>query len=276
VPEASCAGTVPPPDGEGRAGHVFVITIDGMRPELIDAADAPTLSSLLPVAARSLDARTVRPVKTLPAHVSMVTGLTPERHGVLWNRWRPGRGPIDARTIFDAARDAGLESALIAGKKKLRHLARPGAPTIVSAEERGDREVMDAALAVVRERRPSLMLIHLPDVDRAGHRSGWLGTAQREAMRRADGEVRRLLDTLAQTGLAADSALIVTADHGGEGTRHAPGAPADLRVPWLAWGQGVAPGEVGKVCVTATGQLAARLLGLRLGSAQRSTSTSSP
>lgn len=260
----------------GRAEHVFVLTIDGLHPGLLDDTDAPTLSGLLPSAARSLDARTVIPSKTLPAHVSMVTGETPEQHGVLWNKWKPGRGPVRSRTIFDAAREAGLDSALFAGKDKLRHLARPGAPTIVSIGERDDRAVMDAAIDAVRQRQPALVMIHLPGVDRAGHDSGWLSDGQHAAMRAADAQVARLLAVLRATGLAERSALIVTADHGGRGRHHGRGRPADLSVPWFAVGAGVEPKELAPVCVTATAEVAAGLLGLGSGSAQRSTSTSSP
>ena len=37
-------------------------------------------------------------------------------------------------------------------------------------------------------------MIHLADVDRAGHARGWLGARQRQAMKSADAELGRLLD----------------------------------------------------------------------------------
>jgi bisphosphoglycerate-independent phosphoglycerate mutase (AlkP superfamily) len=184
-----------------------------------------------------------------------------------WNTWSPGRGAIAARTVFDAAGEAGLRAGLFTGKKKLRHLAKPGIPPVVEAADRNDPEVMDEALAYIGEEHPALVMIHLPGVDRAGHSSGWLGEEQRRAMKLADGQVGRLLEILESIDAGGSrSVVIVTADHGGSNKGHTPSNASDLTVPWLVWGTDSPPREIHPVCVTDTASVIASVLGLEFHS----------
>ena len=65
--------------------HVLVVSIDGLRPDAITTFNAPTLRRLTVEGSYTLAASTITPSKTLPSHTSMLTGLSPEQHGVLWN-----------------------------------------------------------------------------------------------------------------------------------------------------------------------------------------------
>src|SRR5690606_10390584 len=65
--------------------HVIVISIDGLRADAIEKAGATTLQRLMREEAHSLEAETILPRITLPSPTSMLTGATPEMHGVLWN-----------------------------------------------------------------------------------------------------------------------------------------------------------------------------------------------
>src|SRR5262245_8132085 len=65
--------------------HVLIISIDGMRPDLLLRGDTPRIHSLLQTGSFTMWARTVPASTTLPAHVSMLTGVPPEVHGVQWN-----------------------------------------------------------------------------------------------------------------------------------------------------------------------------------------------
>src|SRR5687768_4754241 len=69
--------------------HVLLISIDGLRPDAMIEGDTPVLKQLMKRGAYSLTAQTVFPSITLPSHVSMVTGVGPEKHEVLWNEWNP-------------------------------------------------------------------------------------------------------------------------------------------------------------------------------------------
>jgi arylsulfatase A-like enzyme len=257
----SCEGTEPLP-ALARVRRVIVVTVDGLRPDVIDPELTPNIARLAAEGAATMDARTVQPSLTLPSHASMISGVTPGVHGILWNRDRPELGTLTVPTVFDVAREAGLRTGLFSGKKKLRQLVRDGGVDLLSASERHDDEVMDEALAFLEKKKPALLLIHLPDVDKKGHLYGWDGPEQRRAIGRADLEVGKLIELLETTRLGRSAALILTSDHGGEGTVHGPGRPRDVVIPWIAWGSGIARRELPSICTTETAGAVAGLLGL--------------
>src|SRR5690242_4432633 len=72
--------------------HVVLISIDGLRPDLALRANMPVLRRMLSEGSYTFWAKTTEVSVTLPSHTSMVTGVTPEKHGVTWNDdLAPGR-----------------------------------------------------------------------------------------------------------------------------------------------------------------------------------------
>jgi arylsulfatase A-like enzyme len=108
---------------KARAQRVIVVSIDGLRPDAIDAANAETLRKLIERGAYCATAQTVRPSITLPSHTSMLSGLDFERHGVVWNNYRPGY--IVHPTIFSVVAQVGKKSAMLFSKDKFHFLANP-------------------------------------------------------------------------------------------------------------------------------------------------------
>ena len=68
-----------------KAEHVVIISIDGLRPDLLIQAEAPNIRGLLKAGSYTFWARTVAEGYTLPAHASMLTGVSPQKHGITWN-----------------------------------------------------------------------------------------------------------------------------------------------------------------------------------------------
>jgi arylsulfatase A-like enzyme len=66
----------------------------------------------------------------------------------------------------------------------------------------------------------------------------------------ADTAVQRLIELSEQTYGRGQFSLVVTADHGGHGTDHGSQDPRDITIPWIAWGQGVKPGELQSATIT--------------------------
>jgi predicted AlkP superfamily pyrophosphatase or phosphodiesterase len=120
----SCQAAPPPaPRGPAAAEHVLIISVDGLRPDAIDAAGALNLQALIRRGTYCPKAETVRPSVTLPSHTSMLTGLDFPRHGVVWNNFRPGH--IGHSTVFSVAAGAGLSTAMFFSKEKFHYLADP-------------------------------------------------------------------------------------------------------------------------------------------------------
>jgi hypothetical protein len=67
--------------------NVLLVTIDTLRPDAVGQG-TPAMDAFLAEAARFARARTVAPL-TLPAHVSMLTGLLPSAHGIHDNVTEP-------------------------------------------------------------------------------------------------------------------------------------------------------------------------------------------
>ena len=99
--------------------RVVVVSVDGLRPDALSAARTPTISRLWKRGAYSFRAQTIFPPKTVPAHASMLTGLTPKRHGMVKSKWKPGQATIAVDTVFTLAHAHGLKTAMVVAKLKL-------------------------------------------------------------------------------------------------------------------------------------------------------------
>jgi predicted AlkP superfamily pyrophosphatase or phosphodiesterase len=224
--------------------RVMVVSIDGLRPDVMLRANTPTLHGLMRSGAFSTYAQTVPVAITLPSHVSMLTGVSVERHGITFNDERATTRPIypNATTIFEAAKKGGLTTALVSGKSKFMALNKPGSIDWLWAPESAkttDADVSEYAGKVLAEHRPDFMFVHFPGADTAGHASGWASPEQFDAVEKIDAALGTLLAEVKSLGLTDSTAVIVSADHGGSGKTHGANDPRSLYIPWIASGTGI-------------------------------------
>ena len=228
--------------------HVVLISIDGLRPDAIDAAGARTLQRMIREGASAQHARTIVPSRTLPSHTSMLTGVQPAVHGITWNFEQVENvGVVQVPTVFDLVQANGGTTAGFFGKPKFRHLLRRDAPRFrmaprgwdVWAAPRIAQEVQD----YLRHRKPNFVFVHIADPDVAGHSIGWMSAPYRFAVRRADNAVRIIAES-ARRAFGDNHVIIVTADHGGHGRDHGTELDVDMNIPWIAWGRRVRTGPI--------------------------------
>jgi predicted AlkP superfamily pyrophosphatase or phosphodiesterase len=115
--------------GAPGSNHVVIISLDGFAGWALDDPYLP-LPTLRRLAERGAVARGMRPVNptvTWPNHTSMITGVTPAKHGVLFNGilvrapgvapriepWRDKKEMVRAPTLYDAAHARGLTTAQV-------------------------------------------------------------------------------------------------------------------------------------------------------------------
>jgi predicted AlkP superfamily pyrophosphatase or phosphodiesterase len=201
----------------------------------------------------------VFPTVTYPAHTSIATGTNPSTHGIVSNvafdptgrndrGWRWYAQDIQAPTLWDRARGAGLNTALIwwpvtvgaratavvpeiwrSGTeddvKLLRALATPG---ILETVERRfpnfragltppkikDEALTDVAVHLIESLRPNLLMLHLTQVDSEQHSHGPFSPAANEAVENADRQIARLIAAAKTAKLWDRTALVVVSDHG--------------------------------------------------------------
>jgi predicted AlkP superfamily pyrophosphatase or phosphodiesterase len=116
-------GAAPP---QARSRHVILISIDGFAAFHLHnpALELPNLRALAAAGAAAESSETVFPSVTHPSHTTLVTGVTPRRHGVVDNTVEdrrtgrrfhitnlPRRESIRVPTIFDAVHAAGRRTA---------------------------------------------------------------------------------------------------------------------------------------------------------------------
>ena len=219
----------------------IVVSIDGLRPDLLLLAHAPNIRELIARGAYSMWARTTPNAITLPSHVSMMTGVNPRRHEIEWNRDLPLNMPVYPRvpTLFEAAKRHGYTTALAAGKEKFDLFDRPGVldwkhiPHTITSET---ASVIGPAVQIIGAHHPDVMLVHLPSVDNVGHLIGWATPRQMQAIEEADAAVRQIVKAMDEAQMTGSTLLIVTSDHGGAGRTHGPDDFRARYIPWIAVG----------------------------------------
>jgi predicted AlkP superfamily pyrophosphatase or phosphodiesterase len=117
------------PRGGTAAGRVVIITLDGFAGWALDDPHLP-VPTLRRLAAQGVVAKGMRPVNpsvTWPNHTTLVTGVTPAKHGVLFNGvlirkpglppsiepWRDKSEMVRVKTLYDVAHERGLTTAQV-------------------------------------------------------------------------------------------------------------------------------------------------------------------
>lgn len=253
IPVERRLGTVGPID------TVVAISIDGLNPAAITKLGrerAPALHNLMRTGATTLNARTERELTdTLPNHTSMVTGRRIEAatggHGVTWNddRLTPstvqaGAGQ-DVSSVFNVVHDAGGSTAYFASKTKFSLWERSWPEAVDTGVIIEDNELLtDAFVADLTGQTRSFRFLHLSAPDAAGHARGFMSRAYLRAVAATDRRVATVMKTIKNSPtLAGHTAVVLTADHGGQGLNHRdPTRAVNYRIPFMIWGPDVARG----------------------------------
>lgn len=219
--------------------QVVIISLDGLRPDALAQADTPILDQLLQEGAYQPTAQAVLPSVTLVNHASMLSGMSPQKHGIDWNVTDPEAGFINGPTLFTVAKLAGLRTAMVVGKPKLNHIAIPNSVDAYIYAGFLDTQVINRAIALVHTDMPDILFVHLPDVDSAGHQMGWMSNTQLWVINSTDSLIGDFITALDETNYLDSTLLIITSDHGGIGYRHGSDQPENMTIPWLAVGPNV-------------------------------------
>ena len=242
---------------------MLILSIDGLRPEVISLAPMPNLLSLMQTSAYSLSAQTILPSATLPSHASMLGGYCPDVHGVNWNDYIPENGYAFGTDLFDIAHAAGLETWMFVGKEKLQQVTEPESLTGFVFGSYRDSELADQLIAEFPANF-GVLFVQFALVYGMGHVHGWLSPEQLSVAFRADEAFGKILAELDTRGLRNETLMIITADHGGHDTSHGSSRPEDMTIPWIASGPGVRPGALTTTVHTMdTAATAAFALGLQ-------------
>lgn len=233
----ACATAPPPPAAaaaEPEPYTLLLVSLDGVHPDDLTRGDTPNLSRL---AAQGVQAEGVvpsYPTLTFPNHYTLVTGLRPDRHGVVHNTMSDpelgrftlrdrdavgeGRWWSDGEPLWVTAENAGIATATLfwPGSEAPVRGVQPTRWTQFDADlpkaERVDRVL--SWLSEPAATRPRLATLYFEHPDAAAHAHGPGSPELRAAMRAVDAQIGRLVEGIGQAGLSGSVDLVIVSDHG--------------------------------------------------------------
>lgn len=232
-----------------QVDHVIVIGIDGLGAAAVRENPTPNIHKLMAEGAWTLKARGVMPTVSSPNWASMIMGAGPEQHGVTSNQWQVDKFEFQPvcrgsaaifPTIFGILRQQkiGARISILHDWDDFQRLVEPGVATLIQNTP-GAKATVDAAQKAWLEHSPTLMFLHLDDVDHAGHENAWESQQYRDAVAAVDTLVGGLMTVVRQSPQAARTAILLSADHGGVGKHQGGMTMTELEIPWIASGAGI-------------------------------------
>lgn len=230
--------------------YVILVSLDGFRYDYPQKYGAPHLQAMATQGASAPDGMLPSfPSLTFPNHLTLVTGLYPEHHGIVANSFfDPARTPdqnqtyvyTQSKTNGDGSWYGGTPLWVLAEQQGMRSacLFWPGSEAEIQGkrpsyylhydDKLDDTKRVDQIIAWLNlppELRPHFITLYLSNVDHAGHAYGPDSDEVRAAVHHVDDVIGDLQTKLAATKLPVD--LVVLADHGMVTLR---GAPIDLSI----------------------------------------------
>lgn len=221
------AVTVPPPQ---PGAPVILISVDGLRADYLRRGITPTISAL---AARGVTTAAMRPSfpsLTFPNHYTLVTGLRPDRHGIvnnnmddpalgrfalsLRNAVEDGRWWADGEPVWVTAERAGLATATMfwPGSEAAIRGVRPGRWLPFDGKMSNRDRVAQLLAWLDASPRPRFLTLYFDTVDHGGHEFGPDSPEVNKAVAEVDARIADLLAGLKARGI--DANIILVADHG--------------------------------------------------------------
>lgn len=247
-----------------QAETVILFAVEGVGRQAVEQGHMPVLSRMIEEGSSTWSASTVTPDLTLPAMTSMLTGLSVEQHGVTWNQYEMQRGYVRPPTVFDYLDlGAGKDSAVFFMDESLFQLARfeiyidyqmcgPSRPectasTVVEYIRDYFQKVTGAQHGNRLFRIPDLLLVHLPEPNRAARQRGWDSQAYVDALKTVDTAIGDILELYRAEGMLNRTMVIVAALNGSKEATgvngKSPQKPEASEVLWLAWGANIKQGH---------------------------------
>jgi len=230
------AGCAHPPLTAQNPPLVILVSIDGFRADYLDRGLTPNIAGLAAGGVRAQSMRPAFPSITFPNHITLVTGLYPDHHGIVNNQMEDPAMPGMVFTMGNARDERWWDGAMpiwITAQRQGLHAATmfwPGSDIpihdtlpdhyvpfdkTVPPDKRTD--TVRGWLDLPPDQRPQFVTLYFDQVDGAGHAGGPESQGVNQALQLVDAAIGRLVDGLRQRGLFDRANLIILADHGMEG-----------------------------------------------------------
>jgi predicted AlkP superfamily pyrophosphatase or phosphodiesterase len=236
--------------------RIVMIALDGISVNGFQQAKTPHLDALLAEGALSLTTRVVMPSITLPNWTSILTGSSPEQHGVVDNSWE-----LNKFTLPPTERDADgyYPSVFTVLKNKVPNvktafyynwvnLFYPHNPKyfdeVEFLEDDGYIPNYDKAFDFIVKNRnyPTIVYLYSVHTDHMGHVHGWMSPEYIKSIEEADEQIGLLIEKMKKEGLYESTYFMFLSDHGGIKKGHGGFSVDEMEVPWGIVGPGIKKG----------------------------------
>ncbi len=213
---------------------LILISLDGFRADYLDRGFTPNLRALAAAGIRAEALKPAFPTLTFPNHYTIVTGLYPDHHGIVNNRFVD---PLTERKFVykdkTSASDPawwGGEPLWVSVEKQSKHAATmfwPGSDVAIEGvrpefwmgfdgkvkpNDRVDKVL--SWLDLPDPKRPEFVTLYFEQADHAGHDNGPDSDAVNRALAELDRSIGRLVEGLKQRHLFESANIIIVSDHG--------------------------------------------------------------
>lgn len=217
------------------AALVLLVSIDGMRVDYLQRGLTPNLQRLIDDGVRARWMTPSYPSLTFPNHYTLVTGVHPDRHGIVHNTMQDAqlsdfalsnRQAVgdprwwQAEPIWVSAERAGIPTAPLfwPGSEARIGGFRPQLwrPYDVdfSYQQRIDTIVQWLTERAGQTPANGFATLYFEYVDKMGHEHGPDSTELNAALAQADAAIGELLQQLQAAGIADQLNLVIVSDHG--------------------------------------------------------------
>lgn len=213
----------------------------------------PNIRALMDAGCASRGVMSVFPASTYPSHTAMITGQPPAVHGVISNTpmdpfnlefggWYYYAEKIKTPTLWQVLHAAHLKTAAVSWPVTvgadvdyllpeyrpvrtdedialMRVISTPGLfaemqKVNATARPMSDGWRTDAAIEILHTRKPSLMALHLSELDEVQHKYGPHTPESHAELERIDAEIGKIRSSVEQSGRTNETAWVLVSDHG--------------------------------------------------------------
>jgi hypothetical protein len=229
--------------------HVVIIGFDGLSPDGIEHAATPYFHKIMKEGTYSLHARAVLPSSSSTNWATMIMGAGPEQHGITSNDWEKDNftlPPIVQNedflfpTIFSLI-NKQIPNAEIGAIYHWDGFGRLFEKNAVDYDvnPKSEEETAKVASAYIIAKKPTFTFIHFDHVDHAGHEFGH-GTPQYyQSVEKADALLATVFQAIEKAGIADETMVIISSDHGGIGHGHGGESLQEVEIPFIVWGKSI-------------------------------------
>lgn len=196
-------------------------SVNAKKETVGDRLQIPCLRQMIELGAVTYTAQSVMPSDSGPNWGAILTGVDTKKHGVTngvaAESYYPENSPYP--TLFKRLRQAMPNrklAAYVSWDAIANSLIEPSLG--VECVKDYDEAIVKKATAYIASGKlkdTAFMMVHLSNIDLAGHVNGYYGPAYYQALATVDKQIETLLSELARQGLREDTLVIVSPDHGG-------------------------------------------------------------